>query len=549
MGERSVVKAGWWLLGGLLLATLAAAFFFNPAARPSAGEEVTYALQSASLAWDFDLVYGPEDRNRFAAHWGMRPRHGGPTYDEPFLYALVAAPFVRLAPVRGAVIANALLLAGATLLAARALARHLGPAAPVWVAVLVFASVAFTYVFRVQPDLFLMAATAAGFALVYGGGGAARTSGTPLADVYEGEAVSPERLGFARWLGAGLLLAVPATFHPLYLLLLLPALVAARQVPGKRRRRLALAGFGLGAVGLLAAALLVQGLPAGQVAELGEGFSPRLAGWNSLYFLVGRHCGVLPYFLPLVLPFFAAGGERGRRVLLLAVMVAAAGFIVLRPFDLQGGEGAIANRLFLPLYAALWFLAARPARLLPALIVIALAAPFLYPAWRHPAAVSLAGQPYPYVSAVAGRWLPYETSQRHVPGAAFFQHGLWFKVVSRDVWRPKGSDSLRLLGESRAELLAASSRPVEGFVLEFDARAPSRLEIRGEELRPSLLRPDGSLAFDVEAGKARAVHPLWWSRGENYHLYELDFRLPGAPAGPIRFRVLPRRDLIQKSGG
>ena len=25
---------------------------------------------------------------------------------------------------------------------------------------------------------------------------------------------------------------------------------------------------------------------------------PRLAGWNGLYFLAGRHAGVLPYFLP-----------------------------------------------------------------------------------------------------------------------------------------------------------------------------------------------------------------------------------------------------------
>jgi hypothetical protein len=32
----------------------------------------------------------------------------------------------------------------------------------------------------------------------------------------------------------------------------------------------------------------------------------------------------------------------------------------------------------------------------------------------------------------------------------------------------------------------------------------------------------------------------------DYHLYEIDFHLPGAPATPIGFHVLPPRDLIQR---
>jgi len=275
---------------------------------------------------------------------------------------------------------------------------------------------------------------------------------------------------------------------------------------------------------------------------------PRLAGWNALYLLAGRNVGVLPYFLPLVLGFAAYRGERGRWALLLAVLAAAAGLLLLRPFDFIGGEGAIANRLFLPLYAALWFLAARPVRVFPAILVALLAAPFLYPLWSRPARISLAGEPFPYVSPLAARWLPYETTQRYAPGGALFQSSLWLKLLASGVWHPTGGDSLRLLGDSRVELLAGRSQPLEGFVLEFDGRAPSKLEIGGRELRPTLLRPDGSIAFEVPADGPRAVHPLWWSRGEDYYLYDLDFRLPGARPVPIRFRVLPRRDLmIQRS--
>ena len=572
MGERSPITPWWWLLAALLAATLVASIVWSPAARPPAGEEVTYAMQAASLAWDGDLLYERKDRDRFAEHWGARPdrlalreRGGGWVYGRPFLYALTVSPLVRLAPVRGAAIANALLLAGAALLAARTLARRLGPAAPLWVAVFLFASVAFGYVFRVQPDLFLLAATAAGLALAYGGDRSSKWGEEPLPDVYEGEPVTPASRLFARWWGAGLLLAVPGVFHPLYLVLFLPALIAALDTPG-RRRRVALTGLLLGAAVLL---LVCVGLEpwerTGQVYDVrgsspdavtetveedgaGPLFHPRLAGWNALYFLVGRSFGVLPYFLPLVLGFAAYRRERGRWAILLAVLLAVAGFLLTRPFEFQGGEGAIGNRLFLPLYAALWFLAARPVRALPALVVAALAAPFLYPLWSHPAAAPIAREGgRGYVAPWVERWLPYEVTQRDAPGAAFFQNGLWIKLTDPDVWRPGRGDSLRVLGESHAGLLAASSRPVEGFQLEFDGKAPSRLEVRGTELRPSLLRPDGSIVFDVPA-RERAVLPLWWTGGEDHHLYELGFRLSGAPPAPIRFRVLPRRDLIQRSG-
>ena len=168
---------GWGVLGALLLATLVGTFLFDRAGRPSlVGDEATYAMQAASLAWDFDLAYSRADYDRFVAHWGGPPDglilqsgDGGAhiTYGKPFLYALAIAPFVRVAPVRGGLIANVVYLAAAALLAAWVLRRRLGDAAPLWVAVFLFASVSFAYAFWVHADLFLLATTAAGLALVY----------------------------------------------------------------------------------------------------------------------------------------------------------------------------------------------------------------------------------------------------------------------------------------------------------------------------------------------------------------------------------------------
>src|SRR5260370_8101673 len=107
------------------------------------------------------------------------------------------------------------MLAGGALLAVRTLRRRIGPAAPLWVAVFVFGSVAFAYVFWVHADLFLAAATAAGFAVVYGGGGT--------------------RHPFPRWALAGLLLAIPGAYPPFYPPLLAPPPLAGPPAPPPQR--------------------------------------------------------------------------------------------------------------------------------------------------------------------------------------------------------------------------------------------------------------------------------------------------------------------------
>jgi hypothetical protein len=519
------VKAGWAILIALLAALLGATLVSDRAARPpEAGDEPTYALEAASLAWDFDLRYSDEDFTRYREQWGARPpgidlesRDGGRTqvYGRPFFHALVAAPFVRAMPQRGMRVANALLLAAAALLTAWALKR------PLWVAVFVFASATFLYVFLATADIFLLAATAAGFALIYAG-----QKEAVLPSMYEGDRVWSWR-DFGRWLAAGALLAIPGTYRPLYLFLLLPA-------GAVKKTRAAWAGLLFGVAGTLALAFFVHARAGGDpllAPDLAFEADPGLLAWNAVYFLVGRNVGVLPYFLPVLLALLAARGDRW--ALGLGAALAAIGFLVAHPYDFAGFVGGEGNRLFLPLYAALWFLAAKPVRSAWAVVITLLAAPFLLP--------------LPSVAERVQGWLPYEATQRDLPGAWISQGDLRIKPTNPNVWRaPRGSD-FRIAGGKTGELVIASPGPLESVELEFDRNAPTRLQANGGEVRPTRLGADGSVTFpvsSVQLGSGR-VHPMWWTGG-SHHLYTLRFHLPGAPYKPIAFQVHPARDLIQK---
>jgi len=602
-----LAAVGWTILGGLLLATLIAAVRFDRTGRPSlVGDEATYAMQAASLAWDFDLHYSREDFDRFVAQWGGPPdglilqSHDNGihiTYGKPFLYALAIAPFVRFSPVNGGLIANALFLAAAALLAAWSLQRRMGNAAPLWVAVAVFASVSFAYTFWVHADIFLLATTAAGLALVYWGPAEGEDeTKKPLPQIWnDGDDEPKPWIVVPRWILAGLLLAVAGAFRPCYLALLLPAALAAwssgSSDRGRRWKRLG--GLLAGAFGLLLITALVQyaaggdwsgyggerqgfyprtGYPEvdfpasrwnisiqkwGNTAWLQEGgiepsFDPKLLGWNTLYFFAGRNVGVLPYFLPLLLGVLAWRGrkQQGRWTIPFAVGAAMLTILLIRPFNFYGGGGAIADRYFLPLYPAFWFLAARPLRavtgVLAAALITAGAAPFLLPLWSHPTAFPVGEDGrYAHVSAFANQWLPYETTQSHIPGGQDVgMNGLWLKMLNHNVYRTNET-SLRLVGDKPGEILLGSPRPLERVYCEFGPEAPVKLEAGAAVLHPALLRPDGSITFDVPLGEPRAVHPMWWTK-DDYYLYDLRLRLPGMPAIPVSLQIEPVQDLIRK---
>lgn len=557
------------LLALLLLLLLGAVTFDRTSWPGLVGDEATYLVQAESLAFDGDLVYHRADYDRFVAHWGQPPEglilqsgDGGRriTFGKPFFYAGFLAPFVRLSPTRGPFVANVLVLAATALLVARRLRPRLGPAAPLWVASWIFGSVAFAYVFWAHSDLLLLCCTAVAFALVV--------------EPPEGESVR----GW-RWLAAGALLAVVAFSRPTYAPLFLPALVALGELPRSARLRCG-AVLVTAFVAAIALAAAVHVAHAGSLTGYGaerHGFYrstgfPEVdfpaSGWTetmdrlqnnawrtgianllrekkvvpSLWaadiasFLRGRDVGVLPYYTPLLLGLLAAPRGRVRIALLVAVALSVAAFFYLRPFNFWGGGGAIANRYFLPLYPALWFLPTQRRGVVPVLVVTALAAPFLYPTWTSPRAYPLtAANGYRWVSPVATAVLPTETSQSHLKpgGRDDVVHGaLWLRFVTPGIGYDAGRDELSLGTGEKAEVLLGSPQPLAGLVVDL-APGSTDLVVTGAA-RGTAVSGTTPLAL----GGPSAVHPMWWT-WDAFYLYDLRLEVAargGSGTATFRFR-------------
>ncbi len=277
------------------------------------------------------------------------------------------------------------------------------------------------------------------------------------------------------------------------------------------------------------------------------GFDARQSAWNAVYYLVGRHVGVLPYFLPLLIAVLAFRRGEGRWALPLAALVAGALLFWVRPFNFYGGGGAIANRYFLPAYPALWFLAARPLRgaravLLPIAAAV-LAAPFLWPLWTAPRAFPIAEDGgYRWTSAAARRWLPYETTLSHLKPAGqedLHLNGLWVKLLTPGLHAVDGGAALGVRSGGPAELLVGSAQPLAGVRVE--AAPGERLAVAGA--KPASAGGSWLLAFS----RPRAVHRMWWS-DDPFYLYEVKVEPP--PSGPeVTFSLQPEQHTVTAGSG
>jgi hypothetical protein len=227
--------------------------------------------------------------------------------------------------------------------------------------------------------------------------------------------------------------------------------------------------------------------------------------------------------------------------LLAAVLVAAAAFLLTRPFNFYGGGGAIANRYFLPLYPAFWFAAGRPARASWAVVAALLAAPCLWPLWTQPRAYFLDEEGgYRYVSELARRLLPYETTQSHLKPSGredFVHDALWIKPLTTSL-RAEGDGARRIrMSGHRGEILLGSPRPLDGVRLILLPPAPVRIEISGAESVASLPRRRGGSVRLLHFPRPRAVHRMWWTR-EPVYLYRLELEVPEGSGG-FSFRIEP----------
>ena len=595
MSRRATVRRWSWLvLAGLLTALL---FFAALTDAGTAGErEVTYLMAAASLAWDGDLSYDREDYDRYVRTWEREPEAVALTttagsskigFGRPPVYAVVAAPFVRISPRRGPAVLNWLLLAFAAAASALLLERSVGPWAPAWIALCVAGTTAFTLLPLPSPELFRLAVSALAWALVV----QVMPSPRRTAGRAAGSRRPIETTGrtVLRWSLVGCLLAL-AVMASVDGFSLLPALGAAAWLSLLQPRR-RLAAVALSAASVLTFAVLFgaaalarggagpvehevfdratgfpavdfeaeewsrtgglrrEGLRAGGAAPDRPQFDMRAAEGlrlpTLLYALVGRTVGFLPYCAPLVWAAFwglAAGGWR--RVLLVAAVGSFAARALLFPFDLgdesttlgPGGIGALA-----PMF---WFLVARLS-LMRILMVAVSAALVLYPLWLEPDA---ALRPAPPPAGLLSLFLPQETTQRLQPTGSpdLFVGGLWLRPIAGRI-APFGEESLVVgtaergsgdpRGDGWAEFLVAwedggaggsgAEVPPRPARLEVVLDGSTRLEVVGAEVEERLTLPPGRTAVGLRLAAPVARHRLWWS-SEPVGLHRLRLTLGNA---------------------
>ena len=518
---RGVPWRGPWSVLGILLGLLLIA---SVSCERTVGDmtdvEISTYLQAESLAYDLDFEFGEGDRDRSRERFGDSERDlmlavdsdtGTQRFDHPQIYALVLAPFVRVAGQRGPAIANMLLLGVAVFAAISQLGKRLGSVTPLLIALLVFASVTYRSVFLVQPHILLLSMVVVAIGLTF------RFEEPGLHDMQELYRQPPRAFPIAlNWFAIGVLIGMTMTYHPVYGVLLLPVTLAVP--PDFRKAGIVALAVGAALPLLLAPPNLGSLIPADP--DVG------LSAWNVLYLAIGRNVGVIPYFLPLILALGMAQGGEGRTSLWLSALVGSIAFALLMPFNFFDGPAAVGNGWLLPLTGILWFVPTRPPPRHWIWITLACAAPLMIPTWIAPTVDLVTPESmYRHASGRLNQWLPPETTQRPIPnGGEVMGRGLWVRSLNGAA-RPTSNGRWLIEGNQSAQLLLASPIPVGSVYLQFGSQAEPELELRGGSLGNTVLAPDGSIGFQVEALERRALHPMWWS-SEKQQIYLLSLEMP-----------------------
>ncbi len=530
-------------------------------------DEPAYLMMAQSLAFDRDLRLEPRDIERVYREFPFRPvsnlivesDDGWHTvyYGKPYVYSLLAAPFVRLAGADGMLVCNVLLFLAMLAMGWRYLARHNSEGmALLFAAAFFFLSTCFGYVFWLQAEIFNMAAVCACFYLGF-----------------DRPAEEGGRKAQLLALASGAALALAVYNKPVYALLGLPLLVAwARQ----RRWTSAAAWIGGAALaGLLCVggAWLLTGHPSAYLGVARQGVvlcepdrmpigpaaaaptagagdedtppaaaapKPGLNAWswifarpqvaprelaeNAGYFLWGRHTGLLLYlpFAVVATLLFLAHGRRSldRWLLLLALAGVAFVFLYFIFFNWHGGGGFLGNRYYASVYPAFLFLVTRiaPRWSLPA--ACAWGGLFLGPIVFAPLGL---GGPEPTLQAHARAWpyrfFPVELTLRNVPGYQRLALGNVRILGSQEVMLPQG-DTMWLRGASRAELFLLTEKPLQHPNFLVVSEAPQnrvRLDLDGATTDLRFGQAGDRRQVELAPGKGGTLYRL----GEKFHLYRL----------------------------
>ncbi len=586
MPRRLPPTALWWAVavGAVALAAVLAAL--RPASPTLRGDEGSYVAMAESLARDGDLRFDEADATRARARPGgltvILQRTGrGVVYSKPILYPLLAAPVFALAGEAGLPVFNALVVLLALALA-RALLVRVGapPRATATVIVFAAASIVLPWIGWKMSESLVVALALAGLALAL----AAERPATAPPRGLAGRLLAGRAAALAGALLLGLLVSLREPHAAIAGVPALAALLRGRLAAALRSA--AGVAFGYAAVLALTWALTgainpykavrttfnaETGYPAGGAPAAMARFErpddlatsslalrpvwqPRNSLYAALYFVVGRHSGLLAY-LPLALLLLVLLARRGDAVsaaTLAGFAVLALFYLVWWPANYFGGETFIGNRYLLAGYAAL--LAGVPrlpsARQLAA--VVAVAALFGLSALesvRRTAGVDATSQSHAHAGLF--RLLPYESTASNIDGRRDrYWSGDFVRFV--DPFAAVGPQSFELrAGAPPAELEIATRRRSGEMNWLVTTDAPRATLVVRDWRRTRRLplgeTPGGGAGglVSVRLAPAWRVHPFWWSQGESVptRLVRLALETPdGAPA-TARLRHLGRGGL------
>ncbi len=590
-GSRSPIP--WLATGAALL--LGALFLMRPEARALRGDEGTFVAMATSLARDHDLRFDTADRRWAQEHAGgavgviLQRTPRGIFYSKPVLYPLLAAPFVALVGEWGPALPNLVALLLGSLLMGSFLAR-LGNARAARDTLLTFlgAGVPLAYLVWRMTESLQLGLSLAGLALAFAA--SARAPQEPARS-------RTSRLLASRVAGplGGLLLGLLASLREPNALLVagpvLAAVLARRWRAGLGIALGALVGYGLvlgATVGLAGASNPYRavrstfnadtGYPAGDGAAaslarfedrnklatstlgLSSELDSRRSAYAALYFLVGRHSGLVAYFPGALLFFLVAlrrPGFRGASAL-LALAGTALFYLLWMPGNYFGGETFLGNRYILS--ALPCTLVALPR--LPSLRVQLVA-------WLVATAVGISAllsvatwaaiEPSSQCHAYAGifRLLPYESVASSIDGRRDrYWSGDFLRFV--DPFARVRAWSFELASGTPAaevEIATSWSGETSRWIVHADAaRATLVTSDWTGTTRHALAtiagrRSGGPLL--LQSAPAWRRHRFWWPVEQPYDVRVLRFRLESGDGSPVtaRLRYLGRQTIPETGFG
>ncbi len=534
-------------------------------------DEAAYFMMTQSLLEDGDLRW--EQRDVVATN---RIFEGGPRnvilmtpdggqnlyYGKPYIYSLLVLPFYALMGVNGFVFCNALMFLVMVWLAWRYLSvRNSAGLALLMAVTFFFLSAAFPYVFWMHPEVFNMFVIFLGcYFWIHPGPGSEEEGGTGVKPGFFTRPVVRAALAGFFFALAAFSKFPHAAFGGFFAL---HGLVTRRW---SRLVALALvfaAGFGIMVLGQLAlsdapsvyhvARCAITRVDSAErlagVADLLLDKDPRGAGeygggglglfnidgkfpYNIVYYAIGRHTGLVPYFFPAVLAlywFFFRGGRRmglERWALLGAAGTLIGFYLLVLSFNYQGGGGFIGNRYFVSFYPAFLFLIGRIPSLTGVVAGWVVAGLFLSQLLFTPFGANTSRQSLQaHVRNPVFRVLPFETTLRWIPSyidqvRGFEKGTIMYRLRFLDLDAYPEGDSFWVRGKSRTAVLLMSRKPLERIIFSSSSRdleawcrgakgvfrtVPLR---RFEEGGPAGGTEVEQLQVVLENPKPRAVHPF-----------------------------------------